>query len=108
MPTQTQLLSHADSTVAVIKEFAAKAAKAKDTPIELSAAEQAEVEDELRAMARKKFDGDEAAALGWIIKAPTSVSPAIKEVNLLRFCGVWNVFFLLPGKSWGCYALRFV
>ena len=68
----------ADEYNAVIKEFAAKAAKAKDTPIELSAAEQAEVEDELRAMVRKEgLTDDEAAALGWVIKAPTSVSPAI-------------------------------
>ena len=63
---------------AVIKAFAEKAAAAKDTPIELTAAEQAEVEDELRAMIRKEgLTDDEATALGWVIKAPTSVSPAV-------------------------------
>ena len=63
---------------AVIKAFAKKAAAAKDTPIELTAAEQAEVEDELRAMIRKEgLTDDEATALGWVIKAPASVSPAV-------------------------------
>lgn len=63
---------------AVLKAFAEKAAAAKDTPIELSAAEQAEVEDELRAMIRKEgLTDDEATALGWVIKAPASVSPAV-------------------------------
>ena len=62
----------------VLKAFAEKAAAAKDTAIELSAAEQAEVEDELRAMIRKEgLTDDEATALGWVIKAPTSVSPSV-------------------------------